>query len=227
MARAYPPGVDALVDRIRAAGVLTRFALQQLLLPFYFAREQGWAVPGARGELAAIMYLRREHRQGIRVLHIDDLTVEAQYRGRGLAQRLLQLADELAQREQRPFLKLAVTVANTPAVTLYRRFGYQDQHHHYFTFGSSTAAMRAPTATEVRLRPLRLREAWEAYQRFYRMELRASAPAVAELMAVYYPRGAGGSACPRLARTAMRSSTAGSWWAMEMRLAGAPGGLYA
>jgi GNAT superfamily N-acetyltransferase len=198
MTRAYSPGVDALVDRIRSADVLSRFALQHLLLPVYFAREQGWAVHGERGEMAAIMYLRREHRRGLRVLHIDDISVAARYRGRGLAQRLLRLADEMARHEQRPFLKLAVTVANTPAVILYRRLGYQDQHHRYFAYLPSTIAERSATAPDVSLRPLRPRQAWEEQQRFYRMELRASAPAVAELMAVYYPRGAGGVGVPRV-----------------------------
>jgi hypothetical protein len=65
------------------------------------------------------MYLRREGRQGIRVLHVDDLNVDPGSRGRGLAQQLLALAGDLARRERRPFLKLAVTVANTPAATLY------------------------------------------------------------------------------------------------------------
>jgi GNAT superfamily N-acetyltransferase len=197
MARAYPLGVDALVDRIHGASFLTRFALQHLLLPLYFSREQGWAVRGERGEMAAIMYLRRQQRRGVRVLHIDDLNVDVHYRGHGLAQRLLQFAEDLAHHEERPFLKLAVTVANAPAVTLYRRHGYQDQHHHYFTYRPLSAALHHPTAADVSLHPLRRPQAWEEQQRFYRLELQASAPAVAELMAIYYPHGAGGVGMPK------------------------------
>jgi GNAT superfamily N-acetyltransferase len=199
MIRAYPPGVDALVDRLRSGGPLRRFALQRLLLPLYFAREEGWAVPGERGEMAAIMYLRRQQIQGIWVLHIDDINVDARYRRRGLAQRLLWLAEELARRERRPFLKLAVTVANTPAVTLYRRLGFQEQHHRYFTFDPSAAVMAPDAADDVRLRALRRRPAGQACQRFARMELRESAPEVGDMMAAYYLRAARGSGARRYA----------------------------
>ncbi len=197
MVRAYPPGTDTLVDQIRSAGFLTRFLAQRILLPLYFAREQGWVIRGGRGEMAAIMYLRRNIRHGIPVMHIDDINVDARYRGHGFAQRLMHLAEELAQREQRPFLKLAVTVANTPAVTLYRRLGYQEQHHRYFTYAPSSAAIRPPSSTDITLRPIGGRPATEANQRFYRMEMRASAPAVADMMVAYYPRGAGGVGVPK------------------------------
>ena len=88
---AYPPGTDALVDQIRTSGFLTRFVALHLLLPLYFAREQGWYVRGPQGEMAAMVYLRRHVRQGIRVMHIDDINVDADYRRRGLAQRLMEL----------------------------------------------------------------------------------------------------------------------------------------
>ncbi len=197
MVRAYPPGIDTLVDQIRSAGFLTRFLVQRIVFPLYFAREQGWVIRGERGEMAAIMYLRRDTRQGIPVMHIDDINVDARYRRHGFAQRLMKLAEELTQREQRPFLKLAVTVANTPAVTLYRRLGYQEQHHHYFTYAPSFPALRPPSSTDIRLRPMRQRQAEEANQRFYRMEMTASVPAVADMMVAYYPRGAGGVGMPK------------------------------
>jgi GNAT superfamily N-acetyltransferase len=200
MLRAYPPGTDALVDQMRAAGPLSRFLTVRILGPLYFAREQGWVIRGERGVMAAIMYLRRQVRQGIRVMHIDDINVDAHYRGHGFAQHLLTVAEQLAVQERRPFLKLAVTVANTPAVTLYRRLGYQDQHHRFFTcVPASVAAVAAPPGmgSSLRLRPLRRRAAWAAHRRFYQIELRASAPAVAELMVAFYPRGAGNVGVPR------------------------------
>jgi GNAT superfamily N-acetyltransferase len=187
MVRAYPPGVDALIDRIHSMGFLRRFLVQRLLIPLYFAREQGWAARGKHGELAAIMYLRRQERQGIRVMHIDDINVDARYRRQGLAQRLLQLAEELACNEQRPFLKLAVTVANTPAVTLYCRLGYQKQRHRYFTFAPSASLPLSPVASDSQLRPLRRRQAAATIQRVYEMEVKASAPALAQMLATYYP----------------------------------------
>src|SRR5260370_35192157 len=76
MSRAYPPGVDAQVDRIRSAGLLTRFALQQLLLPLYFPLEQGWAVPAARGGLAGMIDLRRKPRQGLPGRTISNIILD-------------------------------------------------------------------------------------------------------------------------------------------------------
>jgi GNAT superfamily N-acetyltransferase len=187
MLRAYPPGVDALIDRIHSMGFLRRFLLQRMVFPLYFAREQGWAIRDAHGELAAIMYLRRQERQGIRVMHVDDINVDARFRRQGLAQRLLQLAEELARNEQRPFLKLAVTVANTPAVTLYRRLGYQEQRNRYFTLALPVSLPVSPDPTDFQLRPLRRRQAKDTIQRIYEMEVKASAPALAQMLAAFYP----------------------------------------
>lgn len=189
MLRAYPPGTDALVDRIRGAGFLTRFAFR-ILLPAYFAREQGWVVRGPRGAILAMMYLRRNHRRGVRVMHIDDISVDSRNRHQGLARRLMNLAEILARREKRPFLKLAVTVANTPAVSLYRSLGYREQHHKYFTF-DPTSVLPSATTTDLRLRPLPKGRAWRDLRRFYQIEMLASDPDAAELMVTYYPRGAG------------------------------------
>jgi GNAT superfamily N-acetyltransferase len=187
MVRAYPPGVDALVDRIHSMGFFTRFLVQRLLVPLYFAREQGWVIAGERSEMAAIMYLRREQRQGIRVMHVDDINVDARYRQRGLAQRLMLLAEELARQEKRPFLKLAVTVTNIPAVTLYRSLGYQEQRPHYFTYTPAQSSQRPLTPDSLTLRPLRRRQARATLQRVYEMELMASAAALAPMLATYYP----------------------------------------
>ena len=189
MLRAYPPGVDTLVDRIHSMGFLTRFVVQRLLVPLYFAREQGWVIAGERGEMAAIMYLRREQRQGVRVMHVDDINVDARYRQRGLAQRLMRLAEELARQEERPFLKLAVTVVNTPAVTLYRSLGYQEQRPHYFTCTPAQFPQRPLAADSLTLRPLRRRQAAATMQRVYEMELMASAAALAPMLATFYPLG--------------------------------------
>jgi hypothetical protein len=41
MACAYSPGIGALVDRIESTAVLMRFTFHHLLLPLYFAREEG------------------------------------------------------------------------------------------------------------------------------------------------------------------------------------------
>jgi ribosomal protein S18 acetylase RimI-like enzyme len=186
--RAYPPGADAIVDHIRSMSFLTRFWYRFLLGPLYFASEQGWMVRGEHGDMAAIMYLRRGAHRGIHVLHIDDISVNADYRRLGLAHRLMMLAEELACREQRLFLKLAVTVANTPAVTLYRRLGYQEQHHRFFTYAPASSAQHLSLSGNVALRPLRRGQAAEALRRFYQLEVTASVPALAGMLVAYYPR---------------------------------------
>jgi hypothetical protein len=111
----------------------------------------------------------------------------------------MELAEELAIRESRPFLKLAVTVSNTPARTLYRRLGYQDQHYHYFTWTPSATALHraASSATNLLLRPLRRRQAKDMFRQLCHMELKASVPALAEMLAAYYPHGIGLTSVPR------------------------------
>ena len=184
----YPPGADVLVDQIRSSSFLTQYLVRSLLAPLYFASEQGWAVRSEHGEMAAIMYLRRGACQGLRVLHIDELNVKAHWRGFGLAQRLLAFAEALARVEHRRFLKLAVTVANAPAVTLYRRFGYQEQHHRFFTY-VPTSAMHASQSTGILLRRVPRRQAANVFQQFYQQEVTASTPEMAGLLLAYYPQG--------------------------------------
>jgi len=197
MERAYPPGTDAAVDQIRAAGFFTRLVVLRIMLPLYFAREQGWMIPDERGAMAAIIYLRRNQRRGVRVLHVDDINVDARYRRLGLAQRLMAFAEVTARQERRPFLKLAVTLANTPAVTLYRRLGYHEQQHRFFSYDPVAVASPVSESDRITLRALSQRRAWRENQRFYQSEMQASDPAVADLIVTYYPRGAGGTRVPR------------------------------
>jgi len=180
--RDYPPGADALLDQTRESALFIRLCLRFFLLPLYFAGEQGWVVLGEHGEMAAIMYLRRGTRQGIRVLHIDDINVNAHFRRLGLAQRLLTFAEELARAEQRPFLKLAVTVTNTPAVTLYRRLGYQEQHHRFFSVVPTSSAFSPVQSPDITLCRLPRRQAAKVFQHFYQGEMVASTPEVAGLL---------------------------------------------
>jgi hypothetical protein len=132
------------------------------------------------------MYLRRQERQGIRIMHIDDINVDTRYRRHGPAQRLLHLAENLARNEHRPFLKLAVTAGNAPAVTLYRRRGFQEQRYRYFTFVPSTSLSVSPAPSDIQLRPLHKRQK-ETIQRVYEMEVEVSAPTLAQMLATYYP----------------------------------------
>lgn len=185
--RAYPPGTDAMIDGIRASGFLKRFMFLRIYMPFYFAREQGWMIRGERGGMAAMMYLRHDNREGIRVLHVDEISVDASYRGRGYARRLMQLAEDIARAERLSFLKLAVTVANIPAVTLYHQLGYQELPHHYLTYQPGTVPPPSQDPLGFALRPLDQRQAVAVMHRVGEMELNASMPALAPAILAHYP----------------------------------------
>src|SRR5215831_13829247 len=77
----YPPGADVLVDQIRSSDFLTQCLVRSPLAPHNAASEQGWAVRGEHGEMAAILSVRRGARQGIRVLHVDEINVHTHFRG--------------------------------------------------------------------------------------------------------------------------------------------------
>jgi GNAT superfamily N-acetyltransferase len=187
--RDYPPGADVLVDRIRSSGPLARFAVVRLLAPLYFARQQGWAVRGPHGEIAAVMYLYRDARQGVRVLHIDNITVNGRFRRLGLAQHLLALAETLARAEQRPFLTLAVTTSNSAAVTLYRRLGFQEQHHAYFTFIPTFTLPSRARSLDIQQRRVSRYHTARLFQKFVQQEVAFSIPQMAKVLTAYYPQG--------------------------------------
>lgn len=86
--------------------------------------------------------------------------------------------------------------ANTPAMTLYQRLGYQAQFHRYFTY-APTRAESPHITSNLTLRPLGSRAAQEANRRFYKIEMQASAPQVARLMVALYPAGAGDDGVPK------------------------------
>jgi ribosomal protein S18 acetylase RimI-like enzyme len=195
MLRDYAPGVDTLVDQLRAMRFPLGPVARDIAAPIYFSLEQGWALRGPHGEMAAIMYLRCQDRDGVGVVHVDDVNVSAEYRRQGLAQRLFAFADEVARRRQYRFVKLAVTVSNTPAVTLYRRLGYQDQHHLYFSADAQAlSTLATPTAGVARLQPLPRSTAAVQSRRMFRAEWEADIPDTAPVMVAYYawgtPRGA-------------------------------------
>lgn len=204
--RNYPPGTDVLFDSMRAGGLLKRLFIRNIALPLYFARDEGWAIRGPRGAMAAIIYLRRKTTAGVRVLHIDDVVVDAGFRRQGLAQRLLAHAEAIARRESWPYLTLAVTVTNSPAVTLYRQSGFRELRLAYFEAerldpATLNAAEAVPDAGDgLALRPLDPREATAVRDRVYRAELAVSNPDVVDALATYY--------APRLNNTVWRYAIA-------------------
>jgi ribosomal protein S18 acetylase RimI-like enzyme len=183
----YPPGTDDLMDMMRGMRFPLGPVARNVAAPLYFARERGWVLRGARGETAAIIYLRAEARDGVGVVHVDDINVNARYRRQGLAQRLLAFADEEARRKGYRYVKLAVQVRNTPAVTLYRRLGYQEQHHRFFAADATTLASRgAATSGAAELLPLARADVRVRMRSILRAEREADAPDTAPVMNAYY-----------------------------------------
>ena len=193
MYRNYPLGVDAVFDRFQRADALGRIYNQTVYLPLYFGfTGQGWTIRDSQGEMAAILYLRRHDKRGVRILHVDDIEVAEAYRRRGLAQKLLAFAEQTARTEQRPFLTLAVTVANTPAANLYRRLGYQDQHHRFFVptvgwFNRNAPGFVAENAAHITVAALDRRTADKNRDTIYRAEVERSNPTFAPVLIAHYP----------------------------------------
>jgi ribosomal protein S18 acetylase RimI-like enzyme len=59
------------------------------------------------------------------LVNVHDVAVLASHRGRGVAEQMLALAQQIAQERGAVKMTLEVLSGNTPAVTLYRRMGYQ------------------------------------------------------------------------------------------------------
>jgi len=58
---------------------------------------------------------------------IFDLYVEPEYRGRGIAKKLLKIAEDVAIRGGYKYIGLTVTTDNEVAVRLYSKLGYQEE----------------------------------------------------------------------------------------------------
>eukprot|EP00460_Paracercomonas_marina_P000389 EW704067.1.p1 GENE.EW704067.1~~EW704067.1.p1 ORF type:complete len:122 (+),score=17.99 EW704067.1:24-368(+) len=56
--------------------------------------------------------------------HVSAVTVAAEYRRLGLAQRFMAYTEEVSEKYRGFFVDLYVRVSNSVAVTMYRRFGY-------------------------------------------------------------------------------------------------------
>ena len=198
--RDYAPGTDVVFDRLRSASPPVRVAVRFLLGPLYLARGQGWTIRDEHGDRAALLYLRRHDRQGVRVLHVDNIEVDARYRRMGLAHRLLLFTEILARREGYGFLSLAVSVANTSATALYRRLGYQEHHHRLFiphAAWTTAPLLDVPMSPALRLRPLDEVTAGDIAHTIYRAEVRQSDPALADLLLAHYPLALPPTHCSR------------------------------
>jgi ribosomal protein S18 acetylase RimI-like enzyme len=65
---------------------------------------------------------------------IDELSVEAAHRGKGIGTQLLDLAETISREHKAKFLHLEVTHGN-PAIELYRRRGFLDHERYLMSKG--------------------------------------------------------------------------------------------
>ncbi|MCA9563521.1 MAG: GNAT family N-acetyltransferase, partial [Myxococcales bacterium] len=61
-------------------------------------------------------------------LHLLDIVVDQNYRRRGLGTGFMRYLEEICDARQLTYLTLEVRETNTPAVSLYKRHGYQVIH---------------------------------------------------------------------------------------------------
>lgn len=186
MYRNYP-GVDSNFDQM--LGTLRKPFLRWLGMPLYFwLMNEGWGLWLYEGkktpQLAGQLYLQYRKM----VAHINDIEVNKAFQGRKFSYKLLELAEKQARLHRKKYLTLAVTLSNSRAVGLYRKTGFQDQHHHYFYLSRpwwSEPAGEAPG--EVRLVPLKRAAAQRNLTRFFRLETREGEPLAAPVWEALYP----------------------------------------
>ncbi len=70
-------------------------------------------------------YILIIYHPGTRLARIYSIAVSSQYRGLGLAKQLMTAGEQAANEDGRLYLRLEVSVDNTPAIKLYETQGYQ------------------------------------------------------------------------------------------------------
>jgi ribosomal protein S18 acetylase RimI-like enzyme len=89
--------------------------------PLWWVLDQGQAIASLWVGIAV------DQSSGIRHAHVFLLYVKPQYRRRGIARALMQVAEDWARRQGDRQIGLQVFANNRPAVNLYERLGYQVQ----------------------------------------------------------------------------------------------------
>ncbi len=96
-----------------------------LVKPLWRCLRKEFGVPGAVKRLFQFWYATLENHNPPHVLHIFMVGVEPDWRGRGVAWRLLEHAEEHARACGRTHLRLGVVYGNDGAKRLYERFGFE------------------------------------------------------------------------------------------------------
>ena len=97
-------------------------------LALYAAREDGRLVGWI-----SLLYQPKVHKwQGRGHIYVDELWVQPEYRRRGVAKALMQLADQMAASRNAHGVRLYVNVENPGAKALYEGCGYHPSGQAYF-----------------------------------------------------------------------------------------------
>lgn len=98
---------------------------------YQYTQEEETLYPGAVERTAFVVFVKdtRAGRLLIKkswnnLAYIDDLCVDAAFRGQGIGERLMNCAEEWARRKQLPGIMLETQNINTTACRLYARCGY-------------------------------------------------------------------------------------------------------
>ena len=91
---------------------------------YYFAGGEDWICAAENaGEIVGFLAMEA-HREDVNYIYLDDLSVSAAYRGKGIGTALLNEADRYARDLGFPYIVLHVKLTNTGAKRLYERQGF-------------------------------------------------------------------------------------------------------
>jgi len=83
------------------------------------------------GRIVGFLMFTKQAKSMLRLRHsramINDLYIEEEYRGQGLASRLLERCLEYLKSRGVEEVRVSVSAENAPAISLYRKVGFMDQ----------------------------------------------------------------------------------------------------
>jgi ribosomal protein S18 acetylase RimI-like enzyme len=133
---ATPADLDALVaieERCFSTDRISRRSMRRLIgssSAIVLVLDEGDAIGGYA------LFLTRAGSEGARLY---SLAIEPSRSGKGAGASLLEAAEEIVRRRGHARIHLEVREDNTPAIMLYRRFGYAELHRiaHYYADGKA------------------------------------------------------------------------------------------
>jgi ribosomal protein S18 acetylase RimI-like enzyme len=127
------PALVAIEERCFSADRISRRSMLRLIASasaIVLVLDEGDAIAGYA------LFLTRAGSDGARLY---SLAVEPSRSGKGVGAGLLEAAEGIVRRRGHARIHLEVREDNTPAITLYRRFGYRELHRiaHYYADGKA------------------------------------------------------------------------------------------